>query len=147
LTFLTELTVQVGQPIDIGPAPDGHRRIVPILGGTARGPRLRGRVLPAGADFQVLRTPELTELDARYALESDDGAVIYVHNLALRHGRSEDIAKLKRGEHVDPSAIYFRCTPRFSTASSEWSWLNNVLTVGTGTRRPGAVEIAVFTIG
>lgn len=147
LTFLAKLTVQVGPPIDVGPTPEGHRRIVPILGGTVQGPTLRGRVLPAGADFQVLRTPELTELDARYALETDGGAVIYVHNVALRHGRPEDIARLNRGEHVDPAAIYFRCTPRFSTAASEWSWLNNVLAVGTGTRMPDAVEIDVFTIG
>ena len=116
----------------------------PILGGTANGPRLRGRVLPAGADFQVLRSPELTELDARYALETDDGAVIYVHNLALRHGKPEDITKLNRGEYVYPSAIYFRCAPRFSTAPPEWFWLNNVLAVGAGKRRPDAVEIAVL---
>jgi hypothetical protein len=146
LTFLAELTVQVAPPIDIGATPEGHRRIVPILGGTVLGPGLRGRVLPAGADFQVLRGPCLTELDARYALETDDGQLIYVHNQALRHGSPEDISRLNRGEPVDPEAIYFRCAPRFATASAEWNWLNNVIAVGTGQRGPASVRIAVFTV-
>ncbi|MGR0158790.1 DUF3237 domain-containing protein [Paenarthrobacter nitroguajacolicus] len=147
LTFLAKLSVNVGSPIDLGITPEGHRRIVPITGGTVSGPQLRGRVLPAGADYQILRSPELTELDARYAVELDGGAMLYVHNLALRFGAEEDIARLNRGEEVDPALIYFRCTPRFSTAAPEWQWLNHTITVGTGQRRPGSVEIDVYTVG
>ena len=147
LTFLATLRVEVGEPIDAGITPEGHRRIVPITGGTVSGPELQGRVLPAGADYQILRSVQLTELDARYAVELDGGAVVYVHNLALRHGEAEDIARLNRGEDVDPGLIYFRCTPRFSTAAPEWAWLNHTIAVGTGRRRPESVEIDVFTVG
>jgi len=146
LEFLAELTVSVAAPLDAGPAPSGHRRIVPITGGTMAGPRLRGKVLPGGADFQVLHSPELTELDARYAVETDDGDIIYVHNNAVRHGAAADIARLNRGENVDPSAIYFRCALRLSTASEKWWRLNHVVAVGTGERRPDSVRIAVFTV-
>ncbi len=146
LTFLATLNVQVGPPIDVGVTPQGHRRIIPIVGGTVTGPGFTGRVLPAGADYQVLRSAELTELDARYAVEVDGGALVHVHNVALRFGSAEHIARLNRGEEVDPALIYFRCTPRFSTAEPELEWLNHVVTVGTGRRRPGSVEIDVFTV-
>jgi hypothetical protein len=110
------------------------------------GPALNGTVLPGGADFQVLHSPELTELDARYIIQADDGALIHVHNNAVRHGSAADIARLNRGEPVDPAAIYFRCSLRFSTASEEWAWLNHVIAVGTGERYPDSVRIAVFIV-
>jgi hypothetical protein len=146
LEFLAELNVQVAEPLDAGSAPTGHRRIVPITGGTVAGPALKGTVLSGGADFQVLHSPELTELDARYVVEAGDGALIHVHNSAIRHGSAEDIARLNRGEKVDPAAIYFRCSLRFSTGSRQWWWLNNAVAVGTGERYPASVKIAVFIV-
>ncbi|GGH99066.1 hypothetical protein GCM10007170_33050 [Arthrobacter liuii] len=136
----------VETPVDVGPAPTGHRRIVPITGGTMIGPALSGTVLPGGADFQVLHSPELTELDARYIVQAAGGALIHVHNSAIRHGAAADIARLNHGEEVDPAAIYFRCSLRFSTASKEWAWLNDVIGVGTGERFPDFVRIAVFIV-
>jgi hypothetical protein len=146
LEFLMELNVAVEPPTDVGPAPTGHRRIVPITGGTMVGPTLSGKVLPGGADFQVLHSPELIELDARYIVETDDGPLIHVHNSAIRHGSASDLARLNRGERVDPAAIYFRCSLRFSTASEEWAWLNHIVAVGTGERFPDFVRIAVFIV-
>lgn len=146
LSFLAEVSVSVGEPVDIGPTPEGHRRMVPITGGTVRGPALNGRVVPGGADYQFLRGPTLTELDARYLLETDDGRRIFVHNTALRHGSARDIELLNSGAAVDPSRIYFRCWPRLTTASPALDWLNTRLTVGTGVRRPGQVVIRIFTV-
>jgi hypothetical protein len=146
LSFLAELSVTVGEPIDVGPTPEGHRRLIPISGGTVRGPALNGRVLPGGADYQLLRGPTLTELDARYVLETDAGQRIFVHNTALRHGSAADIELLNSGAAVDPSRIYFRCWPRLTTAAPELDWLNTRLTLGTGLREPGRVVISVFTV-
>lgn len=146
LTFLAELTVSVGEPIDVGLTSEGHRRVVPITGGTVSGPDLKGRVVPGGADYQLLRSATLTELDARYVLETTDGHRIYVHNAALRHGSSGDIARLNRGESVDAGSIYFRCWPRLTAAAPEWEWLNTRLAVGTGERHPDHVLIRIFLI-
>ena len=146
LTFLAELSVAVGDPIDVGPTPEGHRRVIPITGGTVSGPTLNGRVLPGGADYQLLHTPILTELDARYVLETGDGDRIFVHNSALRHGSAQDIERLNRGEAVDAASIYFRCWPRLTAAAPEWDWLNTRLAVGTGERHPDRVVIRVFLI-
>jgi len=146
LTFLAELSVTVAEPIDVGPAPEGHRRVIPITGGTISGPVLNGRVLPGGADYQILRSATLTELDARYVVETDDGDRIFVHNSALRHGSARDIELLNSGAAVDPSRIYFRCWPRLTTASPTLDWLNTRLMLGTGVRQPGRVVIRIFTV-
>mgnify|MGYP000583502838 CR=1 FL=1 len=146
LTFLAELSVTVAEPIDVGPTPEGHRRVIPITGGTISGPVLNGRVLPGGADYQILRSATLTELDARYVVETDDGDRIFVHNSALRHGSARDIELLNSGAAVDPSRIYFRCWPRLTTASPTLDWLNTRLMLGTGVRQPGRVVIRIFTV-
>ncbi|MFD7710225.1 DUF3237 domain-containing protein [Streptomyces sp. NPDC059785] len=147
LTFFAHLSVRVDAPYDLGAAPDGHRRLVPLTGGSFTGPEARGVVLPGGADNQVLRTATLTELDARYALETDRGERIAVHNSGIRSGSPEDIAALVRGEEVAPERIYFRSFPRLTTAAPALAWLNERLFVATGERRPDSVELDVFLLG
>ncbi|GAA1460324.1 DUF3237 domain-containing protein [Williamsia maris] len=146
LEFVAHLSIAVGTPIDLGALPNGHRRMVPILGGTVAGPRLRGRVLPAGADHQYLRSDRVTELDARYAVETDDGARIAVHNIGLRVGSAADVAALLRDEPVDPNRIYFRTQPRLSTAHPDYAWLDDTLFVAAGERTPTTVELDVFAV-
>ncbi|WP_138444172.1 DUF3237 domain-containing protein [Sinomonas susongensis] len=147
LDYVGTLTVHIAEPIDVGPTPEGHRRIIPITGGTAAGPRLTGRVLAGGADFQTLHSRELTELEARYALETEDGAVISVDNAALRSGSPEAMGRLIRGEAVDPAEIYFRCAVRLRASAPAWDWVNRTLFVGTGERYPGSVLVHIFAMG
>ncbi|MFV2195326.1 DUF3237 domain-containing protein [Nocardiopsis sp. LOL_012] len=146
LSFLATISVQVAAPVEVGPTADGHRRIIPITGGSVAGPLLRGRVLPAGADFQVLRTDTLTELRAEYAIETEDGERIQVSNFGLRSGSRDDVAALVRGEPVDPARIYFRCTPRLEPAGRRWEWLRSRIVVGTGERHPDEVRLTLFTV-
>ncbi|WP_246262499.1 DUF3237 domain-containing protein [Arthrobacter mobilis] len=145
LEYLATLTIKVGTPAEIGSTPAGRRRIIPIEGGTVDGPALKGKVLPLGADYQLLRSETLTELEAKYAIETDGGERIYVENFGLRTGSREDIERLVRGEKVDPARIYFRCLPKF-TASGEWEWLNSKILVGTGERHPDSVVVNVFVL-
>jgi len=88
LEFVFAAHVTVDAPLDLGDVGKGGRRIIPISGGDFVGPHLRAKVLPGGADWQVLRTDGVAELEARYTLRTDDGALIYVRNLAFRHGRA-----------------------------------------------------------
>jgi hypothetical protein len=143
---VAEIRVEVGIPIAVGETGVGLRRVVPILGGTVAGPRLRGRVLPAGADFQILRPDGVMELEAKYVLETEDGALIYVINRGLRHGPAEAVEKLMRGEPVDPSLIYFRAAPSFETAVPEYKWMMRSLFVCTGTRLPTQVLLRLYEI-
>lgn len=146
LRYFASLAVQVAAPQDIGPTPRGRRRLIPIIGGTATGVDWRARVCPGGADFQRIGEGGLTDLDARYTLETDAGDWIYVQNTAMRSGPPEVLARLARGEAVDPALVYFRCLPRFETASAALGWINTRLFVGTGVRRPDQVEMDFFVL-
>lgn len=146
LRFFADLRVQVGAPQEVGRTVHGLRRLIPILGGTAVGDGWSARVLPGGADFQLIVSETLSELDARYVLETDAGDLIYVHNRAVRSGPAELIARLVRGDPVDPSHIYFRCSPSFETAAPALSWMVERMFVGTGARYPDAVAMRFFEL-
>lgn len=148
-----DVAVQVGAPIEagqmIGASGRGRRRVIPILGGTVRGPAvdgvsMNGVILPGGADYQVVVSDTVAELDARYLLELEGGERIYVINRAIRRAAPEVTARLVRGEPVDPAQVYFRCTPSFEVASPRLAWMTEHLFAGTGTRLPDSVLLSVF---
>ena len=146
LQFFADLRVQVGVPQEVGHTAHGLRRLIPITGGTAAGDGWTARVLPGGADFQLIVNDRLSELDARYVLETDGGDFIYVQNRAVRSGPPELIARLVRGEPVDPAQIYFRCCPSFETASSTLGWIAERMFVGSGARYPDSVAMRFFEL-
>lgn len=146
LELFATLRVQVGEPVTVGEAPFGLRRIIPLLGGTVEGPQIQGQILPGGSDFQSIRSETYTEIHARYVIETDQGERIYVENTGIRTGSAEDVAAITRGEPVDPSRLYFRTYPRFETAAPRWQWLNHHLFVGTGARHPDRVELNFFVV-
>ncbi len=131
---------------ELGDTPLGRRRIIGISGGKFAGPRLSGRVLPGGADWQVIRADGVAYLDARYTLETADGALIYVNNKGYRHGPKDVIERLARGEEVDASLYYMRATPWFETSAPKYAWLNRTICVATGARRAAAVELDLYEI-
>ena len=143
---VADFSVDVATPIVVGETPDGLRRIVPILGGHVSGPRLAGEILNCGADFQIFRSDGVTLLEARYVIRASDGALIAVNNAGMRHGPPEAMARLARGEFVDPSLIYFRTAFRFETEHENYRWLMRSLFIGVGARHPDHVEIGVFEV-
>jgi hypothetical protein len=147
LTPIADLLVQAAPPIDVGDTPQGRRRIIPLLGGTIAGPRLNGRMLPGGADFQIWRSDGCTDIHARYVLETDSGALIYVENTGIRHGPPEAMERLARGQPVDPGLIYFRTVARFETSARELTWLTRGIFLGSGARYPDRVAIRFFEVG
>src|SRR5690348_14952710 len=80
------ITARIGEVVSAGETGHGVRRIIPIVGGEVRGPSVNGKVCPFGADFQIIRPNQLIELEAKYAFETDDGAIIYVENKGIRFG-------------------------------------------------------------
>ena len=96
LRFFADLRVEVGVPQEVGRTVHGLRRLIPILGGNAQGDGWQARVMPGGADFQLIVSDTLAELDARYTLEADGGDLIYVQNRAVRSGPPELMACVAR---------------------------------------------------
>lgn len=146
LKFFADLSVEVAKPIEVGHTIHGTRRLIAIVGGTARGEGWTAKVLPGGADFQLIVNDQTAELDARYVLETDGGDLIYVQNHAVRTASPDVMAKLIKGEPVNPESVYFRCTPRFETASASLSWISQRLFIGTGARHPDRVVMRFFEV-
>ena len=132
--------------LDLGPAPFGHRRVVNILGGTITGAKLAGRILPGGADWQILAADGSADIHARYTIESDAGALIQVDSKGVRHGPPEVLARLAKGEDVDSSLYYFRTVMRFETAHPTTLWLNRILALARGAREKNAVLLDVYEV-
>ncbi len=146
LNFFADLSVQVDKPQEVGSTHHGVRRLIPILGGQVEGNGWTARVLPGGADFQLIVNDRMGELDARYVIEVDGGDLIYVQNRAVRTAAPEVMARLVRGEPVDAASVYFRCSPSFETASASLGWITERLFVGTGARHPDRVVMRFFEL-
>jgi len=144
--YVFTLVIEVGAPIVAGDFGYGLRRVIPILGGTVHGDGITGRILPGGADFQVIRPDGFTELEAKYAFELDGGAVVYIENIGIRFGPKQALDRIARGEAVDPALIYFRSVPRFETGAPAYRWLMQNLFVGVGARYPDRVELDVHQV-
>ena len=117
----------------LGRTPYGERRVIGILGGSVRGPKLNGRILPGGADWQII-------------IETDDGARIMVTSEGLRHGPPEVMERLARGDNVDPAHYYFRTVMRFETSDPKVDWLNRILALARGQREARAVRLDVYEV-
>ncbi|PDT69338.1 DUF3237 domain-containing protein [Bradyrhizobium sp. C9] len=144
--YVFTITARIAEVTSAGDIGTGVRRIIPIIGGEVRGETVNGKVLPFGADFQIIRPSELIELEAKYAFETDDGAVIYVENKGIRFGPLDLLEKLKRGAPVDPKLIYFRTVPKFETGAEKYRWLMEHIFIGSAARHADRVVIDVHQV-
>jgi hypothetical protein len=138
--------IEVKPPSIIGATPGHDRRIGEIAGGRFEGERMRGRILSGGSDWQSLRNDATTTLNVRLVLETDDGALIAMTYLGMRHGPKEVMDRLARGESVSPSEYYMRATPYYETASEKYGWLNRIVSLAYGHRMVGGAIYQVFEV-
>jgi Protein of unknown function (DUF3237) len=129
LVFAFEMHVNVGAPVMVGQVPRGQRKVV-----------------PGGADWQIIRADGFSELDTRYTIETDKGQLIYVQNAGMRHAAPAVMEKLLKGETVDPKLVYFRTIPTFETAAPDLQWLTRSVFIGTGERYPTEVVIRFWRV-
>jgi hypothetical protein len=148
LTLAYRLEATLGEPLDLGRVTEGHRRIVPLTGGTFVGPHLNGELIGGtGADWQIV-LPDGTALgDIRYTLRTDGGALLYVRSQSVRHGSAEVLARLARGDEVDASEYTFRAGTRIETAAHDLDWLNKGVFVAVGARQAGGVIYETYLVG
>ncbi len=147
LAAVYRLEATLGEPVELGDTAHGRRRIVPLTGGTFTGPAINGALLPgASADWQTV-LPDGTALgDIRYTLQTERGDVLYVQSRSARHGSAEVLARLGRGEDVDPSEYTFRTATQIETAAADLDWLNKGVFVSVGGRRPGGVVYETYLV-
>ena len=146
LVHVTDLTVELAAPIEMGNGRGGLRRIIPIIGGQAHGPKLTGRILNLGADWQTIFHDGLAELDTRYGIETHDGATIEIINYGYRHGPAHVMQDLAAGKDVAPDAYYMRTQARLETGDPRYDWVNRTLFVRSGARFPNQVMMSLYAI-
>ncbi len=147
VTRVYRLEATLGETLDLGDTPDGHRRIVPLEGGTFTGPELSGKLLPGtSADWQIV-LPDGTALgDIRYTLQTDRGDLLYVQSRGVRHGSPEVLARLGRGEEVDASEYTFRTSTRIETAAHDLDSLNKGVFISVAGRQAGGVIYETYLV-
>jgi Protein of unknown function (DUF3237) len=141
------LETTLGAPLDLGEVAQGHRRIVPLTGGTFSGSEISGKLLAgASADWQILLADGTALGDIRYTLQTDDGDLLYVQSRGIRHGNAEVLARLGRGEDVDASEYTFRTSTQIETATPQLDWLNKGVFISVGARQPTAVIYETYIV-
>ena len=146
LAFAFELHAEVAAPLVVGDVAAGTRRIVQITGGTFEGPGFKGRVLPGGADWQIIHPDGFSELDTRYTIQTDSGQTVYVQNAGIRHAAPDVMKQLLAGQPVDPALVYFRTVAKFETSAPELQWLTRAVFIGVGQRNPSDVLIRFWRV-
>jgi Protein of unknown function (DUF3237) len=146
LELLCHVAVKIAAPQLIGPTLTGERRVIPIVGGRFEGEKMRGEIVPGGADWQIVTPDGTALLEARYTLRTNDGALIYVRNIGVRHGPPEVLAAIARGEQVDPAKYYFRATPTLETGDKKYAWLNRLLCICSGVRTKEEVLLDFYEV-
>jgi hypothetical protein len=146
LEFVCELTVHVARPPATNEPGMCNGNTMPLAGGTFKGPKLQGTILPGGADWQLIKDAEVAEINARYTLEADDGTLIYISNKGMRVATPEVLKKISSGEVVPPDEYYFRTVPVFEVAKGKYDWLMKSLFIAKGIRNPDTITIQVWSV-
>ena len=144
--LLFKMSLEVEEPVPIGQTHAGDRRMVGVSGGAFEGPRIRGRVLPGGSDWIVVRRDGVLIQDVRLVLRTDDGQDILMSYRGMRHGPEDVMERVDGGEDPDPSEYYFRTAPVFEAPEGEYEWLSKLMAFAVGRRRATGVTYAVYAI-
>lgn len=147
--FLFRMVLTAGTPqMETGPGSRGGAlRVVPVIGGTFEGPGIKGELVPGTTADWLRSEPDGTaHMDVRLVMRTEKGQHFYMHYSGVRHGPADVIAKLGRGETVDPSSYYFRIAVRFETSDPDLAWMNKVLAVGVGQRPPAGPTYDIYVI-
>lgn len=146
LSRIARVRVELDPMLVLGQTPQGLRRIVPIVGGTIDGRRLRGRILSGGADWQLVHDDGTALIDTRYTAETDDGALVYLATNGVRHGPPEVLERVIAGAEVGPEEYYFRVSVRLETGDPRYSWLNRTVFVAYAARSADAVVYDLYAL-
>jgi hypothetical protein len=120
--------------------------VIPIEGGTVTGERLRGTILPGGADWQLVTQDGTALIDTRYMMRTDDGALVVITTQGFRHGPAEVLARVAAGDRVDPSEYYFRVAVKLETAAPTYAWINHTVFVAIAARLRSAVSYDLYAV-
>jgi hypothetical protein len=121
----------------------GTRLMVPVLSGDFEGPKLRGKVVPGGTEWPLVRHDGKGTIDARYTFETDDGVFINIRNTGHRYGPPDVMQRLNL-EWVDPDQYYFRTYAVFEAPAGKYAWLSDFVFLGIAERVPECLYVRYY---
>ena len=140
------LDVDFAGMLGIGAMSQGRRRIAPIVGGRFEGNRLKGTVLPGGADWVINRPDGVMVIDVRITLKTDDDALIYCTYQGTFRAEPEVMARFNRGEQLSQAEYLLRTVVRFEAGAEAYRWLNDIMAIGVGRQTPAGPIYTVFEV-
>jgi len=146
LEFAFHVEARLGPLEDHGVTRAGHRRIIPVVGGTITGTGLDAEILPGGADWQVLRADGAVDVEARYSARTAAGELLYLTSRGVRTGDPTVLEALLRGEAVDPSAYYFRTALTVETSAPRLRQLEHAVYVVAAEREADLVRYDAYRL-
>ena len=149
LEFVLQSRVLVAPTWDMGIVGGGmgERRMLPILGGDFEGPRLRGKILPGGGDWPLIRPDGVGLTDARYTYQTDDGVLINIMNTGYRHASRDVLARLDATtDVVDMDDYYLRQWSRFEAPDGKYEWMSRHVFIGIAERHPRVLFIRYYMV-
>jgi len=141
-----QLAAEFEDPLVLGETPRGTRRVLHFKGGAFSGSRLNGQLLKGGGDWILQRRDGIAQLDIRFTLRTDDGALIYAGCDGIADIAPDVRARIEAGEDVDPEGYYFRTAVFFETGAEPYLWLNRLLAVGVARRTSSGMVTDVFAV-
>ena len=128
--FLFTMMANLSAPMVAGAGPKGTRVIIGVTGGSVKGPKVNGELLPPGGDWVHAGADGTLTLDVRALIKTDDGAIILM---------------TYAGKGVNGA---IRTAPTFETGDERYAWLNGVQAVATGAivDAGAAVEYEVYRV-
>jgi len=138
-----ECDVTLSAAIERGKTVEGQRRIIPITGGTVRGPKIRGELVSGGYDWNLSRSDGVGSVEAAYYMKTEDGVLIRIMNVGVGSGGPPST------DEVSGEAFFMFTHPSFEAPVGKYDWINRGMYVGTlGARKNvrNAVLIRVFQL-
>jgi hypothetical protein len=143
---LMDFRAELREAVAVGTGPFGNRQIYDVTGGRFEGARLKGKVLPSGADWLLIDSEGVARLDVRATLETHDGARIYLQYYGVLVMNEKVVQTLAGGGETQFGDTYFVTQPRFETGDERYAWVNSVMAVAEGRTLPNAVEYRIFEV-
>jgi hypothetical protein len=146
---LFDIVVDLNPRLNFGQGPVGRRILFGAAGGSFHGPKLHGEVLAGGGDWALFRPDGAMLLDVRLTLRTHDDALVhmtYGGRWIIPPAVRADMTDPAKRYQIDPASYYFRTNPLFETGASQYSWLNDIVCIGSGYQVEGGVAYRVCEI-
>jgi hypothetical protein len=148
VSITTEYLMTLEIQFDPALQPMGSRLIANIPpGGAVHGPKINGTFVAPAGDWVYIMPDGSLRLDVRATIKTDDGELIFIEYGAVAAPNKGAMDRVDKGETITTKDAYWISTPRFTTVSKKYAWLNDVQAVGKMVSlKKGQIKYDLFAV-